>query len=38
MKGQPRFTTAKWNPHHNCLQLASANETSVRGWDLRTMQ
>ena len=37
-KGQPKFTCGRWNPHHNCNQLATANDTSIRGWDLRTMQ
>ncbi|XP_070776548.1 EARP-interacting protein homolog isoform X1 [Enoplosus armatus] len=36
-KGQLRFTSGKWSPHHNCSQLATANDTAVRGWDLRTM-
>ncbi|XP_015236749.1 PREDICTED: protein TSSC1 [Cyprinodon variegatus] len=36
-KGQLKFTSGKWSPHHNCSQLATANDTSIRGWDLRTM-
>ncbi|XP_074640938.1 EARP and GARP complex-interacting protein 1-like [Tubulanus polymorphus] len=36
-KGQPKFTTGQWNPHHNCNQVATANDTVIRGWDLRTM-
>ncbi|KAG7264160.1 hypothetical protein CRUP_038188 [Coryphaenoides rupestris] len=36
-KGQLRFTVGKWSPHHNCSQLATANDTAIRGWDLRTM-
>ncbi|XP_020356525.1 EARP-interacting protein homolog isoform X2 [Oncorhynchus kisutch] len=36
-KGQLKFTSGKWGPHHNCTQLATANDTAIRGWDLRTM-
>uniref|UniRef100_A0A3Q1G7N6 EARP complex and GARP complex interacting protein 1 n=1 Tax=Acanthochromis polyacanthus TaxID=80966 RepID=A0A3Q1G7N6_9TELE len=36
-KGQLKFTAGKWSPHHNCSQLATANDTAIRGWDLRTM-
>lgn len=35
-KGQPRFTTGKWNPHHNYSQFATAHDSHVRSWDLRT--
>ncbi|XP_033226535.1 EARP-interacting protein homolog [Belonocnema kinseyi] len=34
-KGQPRFTTGKWNPHNGCNQFVTLNENNVRGWDLR---
>ena len=37
-KGQPRLTCGRWNPHHNCSQVATANETTIRGWDLRSKQ
>lgn len=37
-KGQLKFTSGKWSPHHNCGQLATANDTAIRGWDLRTMR
>ncbi|KAK3601537.1 hypothetical protein CHS0354_027679 [Potamilus streckersoni] len=37
-KGQPRLTCGQWNPHHNCTQIATANDTFIRGWDLRTME
>ena len=37
-KGQPRLTCGRWNPHHNCAQIATANETTIRGWDLRSKQ
>lgn len=37
-KGQPKFTCVKWNPHHNCTQVATANDSCIRGWDLRSMQ
>ncbi|XP_070301158.1 EARP-interacting protein homolog [Salvelinus sp. IW2-2015] len=36
-KGQLKFTAGKWSPHHSCTQLATANDTAIRGWDLRTM-
>nr|KAF6429269.1 EARP complex and GARP complex interacting protein 1 [Molossus molossus] len=36
-KGQLKFTSAQWNPHHNCTQVATANDTAVRGWDTRSM-
>ncbi|XP_051579209.1 EARP-interacting protein homolog [Myxocyprinus asiaticus] len=36
-KGQLKFTAGKWSPHHNCTQLATANDTAIRGWDLRSM-
>ena len=38
VKGQPRFTVGAWNPHHNCSQIATANENTIRGWDLRSMK
>jgi WD40 repeat protein len=37
-KSQPKFTTGRWNPHHNCVQIATANDSCIRGWDLRTLQ
>ncbi|XP_012582832.1 PREDICTED: protein TSSC1, partial [Condylura cristata] len=36
-KGQPRFTSGRWSPHHNCSQVATASDTTVRGWDTRSM-
>ncbi|KAB0373177.1 hypothetical protein FD755_014836 [Muntiacus reevesi] len=36
-KGQLKFTTGRWSPHHNCSQVATANDTAIRGWDTRTM-
>ncbi|KAJ8290606.1 hypothetical protein GJAV_G00015190 [Gymnothorax javanicus] len=36
-KGQLKFMSGKWSPHHNCTQLATANDTAIRGWDLRSM-
>ncbi|XP_048452962.1 EARP-interacting protein homolog [Rhincodon typus] len=36
-KGQLKFTSGCWSPHHNCSQLATANDTAIRGWDIRTM-
>ncbi|CAE1304703.1 EIPR1 [Acanthosepion pharaonis] len=38
VKGQPKMTSGKWNPHHKCAQVATANDTAIRGWDIRTMQ
>ncbi|KAH0534316.1 EARP-interacting protein homolog [Cotesia glomerata] len=35
-KGQPRFTTGKWNPHNGCNQFVTLNDNNVRGWDFRT--
>ena len=37
-KGQPKFTTGRWNPHHSGSQIATANDTTIRGWDVRTMR
>ncbi len=37
-KGQRKFTAGKWSPHHNSTQLATANDTAIRGWDLRSMR
>lgn len=37
-KGQLKFTTGRWSPHHSCTQVATANDTAVRGWDTRTMR
>lgn len=37
-KGQLKFTSGKWSPHHNCTQLATASDTAIRGWDLRSMR
>lgn len=37
-KGNSKFTSGQWNPHHNCTQIATANDTHIRGWDIRTMQ
>uniref|UniRef100_A0A803K266 EARP-interacting protein homolog n=1 Tax=Xenopus tropicalis TaxID=8364 RepID=A0A803K266_XENTR len=37
-KGQLRFTSGKWSPHHNCTQVATANDTAIRGWDIRSMR
>ncbi|XP_077009190.1 EARP and GARP complex-interacting protein 1 isoform X5 [Tamandua tetradactyla] len=36
-KGQLKFTSGRWSPHHNCTQVATANDTTLRGWDTRTM-
>ncbi|XP_015417279.1 PREDICTED: protein TSSC1 [Myotis davidii] len=37
-KGQLRFTSGRWSPHHNCTQVATASDTAVRGWDTRSMR
>ncbi|XP_065226219.1 EARP-interacting protein homolog [Planococcus citri] len=34
-KGHPKFTTGKWNPPVNA-QFATANDCSVKGWDIRS--
>lgn len=34
-KGHHKFTTGKWNPQRSGPQFATANDTCVRGWDLR---
>ncbi|CAL1526948.1 unnamed protein product [Lymnaea stagnalis] len=36
-RGQHKLTCGRWNPHHNCNQIATANDTSIRGIDLRSM-
>uniref|UniRef100_A0A2K5Q039 EARP and GARP complex-interacting protein 1 n=1 Tax=Cebus imitator TaxID=2715852 RepID=A0A2K5Q039_CEBIM len=36
-KGQLRFTSGRWSPHHNCTQVATASDTTLRGWDTRNM-
>uniref|UniRef100_A0A7N9CMG8 EARP and GARP complex-interacting protein 1 n=1 Tax=Macaca fascicularis TaxID=9541 RepID=A0A7N9CMG8_MACFA len=36
-KGQLKFTSGRWSPHHNCTQVATANDTTLRGWDTRSM-
>jgi EARP and GARP complex-interacting protein 1 len=37
-KGQPKFTNLRWNPHHSYTQIATCNDSSLRGWDLRSMK
>lgn len=37
-KSQPKFSAGKWNPHHNCVQIATANDSFIRGWDVRSLQ
>ncbi|CAB3365655.1 Hypothetical predicted protein [Cloeon dipterum] len=37
-KGQPKFSTAKWNPHQGKSHVATANDMFIRGWDTRTNQ
>lgn len=37
-KGQPRLTCGRWNPHHNCTHIVTANDSTIRGWDLRSKQ
>lgn len=37
-KTQKKFTIGTWNPHQNCSQIATANDTCIRGWDLRSQK
>uniref|UniRef100_A0A8C4Y1R7 EARP complex and GARP complex interacting protein 1 n=1 Tax=Gopherus evgoodei TaxID=1825980 RepID=A0A8C4Y1R7_9SAUR len=37
-KGQLKFTSGRWSPHHNCTQVATANDSAIRGWDTRSMR
>ncbi|KAF2897775.1 hypothetical protein ILUMI_08406 [Ignelater luminosus] len=37
-KSNPKFTTGKWNPHQNCNQFATATETHLKTYDVRTGQ
>ncbi|XP_041359477.1 EARP and GARP complex-interacting protein 1-like [Gigantopelta aegis] len=37
-RGQPKLTCGRWNPHHNCSQIVTANDTAIRGWDMRSWQ
>ncbi|XP_067934587.1 EARP-interacting protein homolog isoform X2 [Watersipora subatra] len=37
-KGHPKFTSARWDPHHRCMQIATTNDSCIRGWDLRSMK
>lgn len=34
--GHPKFTTGKWNHQQVGSQFATANDTTVRGWDIRS--
>ncbi|KAK3794540.1 hypothetical protein RRG08_003690 [Elysia crispata] len=36
-RGHSKTISGRWNPHHNCQQIATAVDTAVKGWDLRTM-
>ncbi|XP_025723473.1 EARP and GARP complex-interacting protein 1 isoform X3 [Callorhinus ursinus] len=36
-KGQLKFTSGRWSPHHAGTQVATASDTTVRGWDTRSM-
>lgn len=37
-RGQLKFTSGRWSPHHSCTQVATASDTAIRGWDTRTMR
>lgn len=37
-RGQLKFTSGRWSPHHNCTQVATASDTTLRGWDTRSMR
>ncbi|XP_050537458.1 EARP-interacting protein homolog [Daktulosphaira vitifoliae] len=34
-KGQPRFTTGKWNPQSVNLQFVTSDDCNIKAWDLR---
>jgi len=36
-RGQPRLTCGSWDPHHNSVQVCTANDTAIRGWDINSM-
>lgn len=35
-KGQPKFTTGKWNPQSNGSQFVCVDDCNARAWDLRS--
>lgn len=35
-KNSPKFTTGKWNPHQNGNQFATATDTHLKTYDIRT--
>ncbi|XP_015930057.1 EARP-interacting protein homolog [Parasteatoda tepidariorum] len=37
-KGRQKFNSGAWNPHHNCNIVGVAVDTSIKSWDLRSMQ
>lgn len=37
-KGKSKLLASRWNPHQNCSIVATAVDSSVKGWDLRTAQ
>ncbi|GFN81413.1 protein tssc1 [Plakobranchus ocellatus] len=36
-RGHSKIISGRWNPHHNCQQVATAMDTAIKGYDLRTM-
>uniref|UniRef100_A0A2R5LBL5 Putative wd repeat protein n=1 Tax=Ornithodoros turicata TaxID=34597 RepID=A0A2R5LBL5_9ACAR len=38
LKGNPKLTCAAWNPHQSCSVIATAVDTAVKAFDLRSMQ
>jgi len=36
--GPSEFNACRWNPHHNCSFAVTADGSTLRGWDLRTME
>lgn len=37
-KSHSRLSAGTWNPHQNSTQIATAHDTWIRGWDLRTQK
>lgn len=37
-KSHVRMTTGTWNPHQNYTQIATANDSVIRIWDVRSQQ
>lgn len=37
-KAQLQFNVGRFNPHHGGWQIATAVDSSVQGWDLRSIR